>query len=747
MLPPDWPKDARGQPIKEVFRSMREDFTDLQHEYHQAMSYRRDSDEMRDTVVRAVTQGSTERSPFVHTSTDIDCARRWARLSTNLRGKKDGLFCCIKILDMMLQGVLGKGDVINLSNDAAIRAYFPKKQFEYSQFVEDNFSDCYKFAVKSKEVLICWRGCLPLEFMCVIDDVTQANWGPLPTWVPDKFIPVRMPHQPYSAPPGTRVYQQVPPWRENSNQAADNVPELQPSPPALPPPAKKSSATVPPWRKQTNEADKHGLAHTEAVTVTTAEAAMPVEAVEPVDAGGSWQMTAESTQANGSGEYAAEHSEQDVDWGNGNDESLDEIIEALSQSDADDARECEVHPVFERIVEDIRAQRDELVWERHLPMLRSLEEVEHTYTRELQKIQDMFVSESLRATTVSGRRHLCIGGGFSVERQKSRHDLKRTIAWGDPRVKYAEAEISATKRHKVRLSQLADEFSRDFPDDTFADDMPLNPHSLNCLQEVNDGPRRETTEVNYLQILSGHGLVRAPPGHTGRKAGTTAIEEELTESEMSPWHDWVAWWLRIGNFSSVSDFDENGWSPCHHAVDAMTYSARARHVAIELARSTPVDVLESKTTGHQPPGWTVLHLLCDGSDLNFSKAAVVEILLERKVDMEARDPKGNTALLTAAATGMTDVCDVLLDHGADKDVSNYNDQGVWQKAHCSSTLPLHLLQRGCPKWWSDDTGRTRVGTGQGRLCRYAMTTSANSTYTSTSVAKRFIKAKVRKAKR
>ena len=76
----------------------------------------------------------------------------------------------------MLQGVLGKGDVINLSNDAAIRAYFPKKQFEYSQFVEDNFSDCYKFAVKSKEVLLCWRGCLPLEYLCVIDDVTQANW-------------------------------------------------------------------------------------------------------------------------------------------------------------------------------------------------------------------------------------------------------------------------------------------------------------------------------------------------------------------------------------------------------------------------------------------------------------------------------------------------------------------------------------------------------------------------------------------
>jgi len=95
----------------------------------------------------------------------------------------------------------------------------------------------------------------------------------------------------------------------------------------------------------------------------------------------------------------------------------------------------------------------------------------------------------------------------------------------------------------------------------------------------------------------------------------------------------------------------------------------------------------------------------------------------------------NSPLLLAAATGLQEVCDTLLDSGADKDVQNFNDHGVYQKAwNCFPTLASHLAELGCPKTWSDKSGRTRTGVGQCRLLRHAMTTSASSGYTSLSAA-------------
>ena len=139
-------------------------------------------------------------------------------------------------------------------------------------------------------------------------------------------------------------------------------------------------------------------------------------------------------------------------------------------------------------------------------------------------------------------------------------------------------------------------------------------------------------------------------------------------------------------------------------------------------------------------GYTALYFACDGWDLKLEKCSVVKLLVARQVNVEARDAKGNTPLLIAAATGSQGVCDALLEFGADKYVQNDNGHGVWQKAfQCSPSLAPHLARLGCPKTWSAKSGRTREGIGQGRLNRHAMTTSAHSRYTSNSAAKSFRK--------
>ena len=185
-----------------------------------------------------------------------------------------------------------------------------------------------------------------------------------------------------------------------------------------------------------------------------------------------------------------------------------------------------------------------------------------------------------------------------------------------------------------------------------------------------------------------------------------------------------------------------------HAIDTMTLSARAMHAARALATCTPDSVWEAATTGEQPPGYTALHLACDGSDVNLEKLVVVKILLERKVNLEARDTKGNTPLLLAAGTGLTDVCTTLLDCGADKDVTNINDHGAYRIADgCSHTLADILLARGCPETHSQKSGRTRQGMSQSRLLRGSMTTSASSGYTSLAAARSYQQAPKVKGKK
>ena len=312
------------------------------------------------------------------------------------------------------------------------------------------------------------------------------------------------------------------------------------------------------------------------------------------------------------------------------------------------------------------------------------------------------------------------------------------MAGSNVALKHAEGEVSARKRHRERLKALAEKFKADFPGDCFMNDIPVNQHSKDCLQEVVDESTRETTEVNYTEALKKLGVLSLPPHSKGRKASTTARETPLTEMEEGSVYDWGSAWLKLGGFTSCTDKDKNGWTPLHHAIDTMTCSARAMHAAKSLARCTPYSVLDAATTGEQPQGCTALHLACDGSDTNLQKLAIVKTLLERKVNLEARDTKGNTPLLLAAGTGLTAVCETLLDYGADKYVKNINDQGAYQKAYFSSReLATVLFNRGCPCTLSEKKGRTRTGVGEGRRLRETMTTSATSGYTSKSARKSY----------
>ena len=106
------------------------------------------------------------------------------------------------------------------------------------------------------------------------------------------------------------------------------------------------------------------------------------------------------------------------------------------------------------------------------------------------------------------------------------------------------------------------------------------------------------------------------------------------------------------------------------------------------------------TTGAQPFRNSCLHLASAGSDKGFARAKLVGALLDRRADLEQTESNGNTAFLLASGQGATDVFELLMDRGANKDARNDNDVGSFQLTVRSSTSSRIVASRhGVPKVW------------------------------------------------
>ena len=177
------------------------------------------------------------------------------------------------------------------------------------------------------------------------------------------------------------------------------------------------------------------------------------------------------------------------------------------------------------------------------------------------------------------------------------------------------------------------------------------------------------------------------------------------------------------------DTDDDGMTPLHHAAEASGYCQRAviaTRQLIEVSRSS--QDLNLKIRGGRKVGYTALHLLCNGSDQSFWRAYLAAFMVVRGADKEARDLKGNTALLHAVGAGVADVVEELITRGADVHARNNKGHGVWDRAGSSGTVKRVLRQarvlreRGPEDEDHGATGqgwaRRRLVVGNSRMTRY-----------------------------
>ena len=159
----------------------------------------------------------------------------------------------------------------------------------------------------------------------------------------------------------------------------------------------------------------------------------------------------------------------------------------------------------------------------------------------------------------------------------------------------------------------------------------------------------------------------------------------------------------------------------HHALECSSFCMRATRAALDLIpMAKTLDDVNLAITSGPTQGYTPLHFACNGSDVGYHKAGLVIKLLDAQANLEARDPKGNTPLLKAAATGITDVVEVLLARGADRHAETNRGKGALELARGSTGTTKWVLRRaGCHETHGQ-SGRTRTGITAARLARYHM---------------------------
>ena len=116
--------------------------------------------------------------------------------------------------------------------------------------------------------------------------------------------------------------------------------------------------------------------------------------------------------------------------------------------------------------------------------------------------------------------------------------------------------------------------------------------------------------------------------------------------------------------------DACGWTLLHHAVVASQHRRRMLEVVRGLLEVMPVEVLDQRTGGSTPAGWSALSLVCNASDPCNEREDIARLLLEKGAGLEVRNAYGATPLITACAVGFFSVVRVLLDAGANAFATN-----------------------------------------------------------------------------
>ena len=617
---------------------------DLRAEPHPAQNLDPESDAMCLAVSRCC-------GPFLHASKTLGAAVRW---SSRAGVREEGAGVNVRTVRIDLHDLLGNGDL--QAGDIV--------DVSHGEWFGENFWALH-VSLETKEVLIKWRGSVPLYAFAFIESGLGHVLGKLQ----DKLEKAKSGSQPS----GLR-----------SLAPAPHAPP--PAAPHAPPPAAPLSSTVPPPPLPQGLQPKGDGAV--AVGSQPSEGAMRADAIM-----------------------------EDTAKEEGDKAKKDEHIQEASQVDPAQL-EAVIQQASTRKAVELKARVSDEIW-RQTQAVRAIESAYLAQVREATRETQAEIRRLGWRSSDPDLVHSQCRGFVRIAQIQRRLDAQELLET-QPFVDARATRRALADRLRARILDACG----GYPDEAIL----LADFSKRALQGSQPSAERFPEAVNYKDLLVGADLIRLPEDYRGRKPMANVQEQSLRWWELEDGWGWGKWWMDLGGFKRSTDLDANGWSALHHAVDATSYSTRASKAAFMLIEVTPADIINASTTGSQPLGYTALHFACDGSDRDFKRAQIVSRVAAKRADLEATTAKGSTPFLLASATGVTDIATALVALGCDTNATNYLQKSAWQMASGSSgTSRKQCEDAGVPKTHVDESGMTRTGVGQSRQTRYARLQSETNT--------------------
>lgn len=166
---PWWPLGAHDKPLKSIFRAVTIDLEEFDLEEEHPARDCVTPEDLMPHICYAINRGSNERSPFAHFSTSFDLCRTYL----------DDMVIECNLVQMYYAGALSQHTVIDLSTERHWRKLFGGSQDRFGDEVSSEMSKAIHFSTKKREVLVKWRGTLPIECMTVLNPETGRVVGSL----------------------------------------------------------------------------------------------------------------------------------------------------------------------------------------------------------------------------------------------------------------------------------------------------------------------------------------------------------------------------------------------------------------------------------------------------------------------------------------------------------------------------------------------------------------------------------------
>ena len=190
--------------------------------------------------------------------------------------------------------------------------------------------------------------------------------------------------------------------------------------------------------------------------------------------------------------------------------------------------------------------------------------------------------------------------------------------------------------------------------------------------------------MQWFNEAAGRGVNECPPGFD-------AVQPETPDCHRFDDAAWARFFCEKGGYGQEMQVDEDGWSPLMHAMQATVHWDQAWRCCVGLIRMMSDDGLRAKATDGRMQGYSVFHMACNGSDREFKRAHLVQILLRRHADIDVCNDKGLTPWLLAVAGGAVDIAVALSQAGCNIFAKTPEGQNAADRCAKSSTQMLTYL--------------------------------------------------------